>query len=108
MWSVLFYINEDGTSPVRDFLTSLDVKTQSRFAWSIEKLQERNIRAREPLVRHLEGQLWELREESNKGIYVLIYSFLPDQRIIFLHGFRKNAQETPRHEIEIALKRYDL
>lgn len=59
-WVVVFYIDENGYSPVREFLQSLDLKTSARFDWSIEQLRIRNIRAQEPLVRHLEGKLWEL------------------------------------------------
>src|SRR5437667_114410 len=62
VWSVVFYTEDNGTCPVREFLVSLDAKTQVRFAWSIEQLRLRNVAAREPLVRHLDGKLWELVE----------------------------------------------
>ncbi len=107
MWTVVFYTEENGASPVREFLQRLDTKTQVRFAWSIEQLRVRNVMAREPLVCHLEGKLWELREESNTNIYRLIYFFFSGQRIVFLHGFQKKTQKAPRREIEIALLRLD-
>ena len=106
-WSIEFYIADDGQSPVRDFLAALDAKTQVRFAWSIEQLRLRNIQARPPLVRHLDGKLWELREESSTNIYRLLYVFFAGQRIIFLHGFQKKTQKTPRRELETALARLD-
>lgn len=104
-WTVVFYADEQGNEPVREFLNSLDLKTKARFDWSIEQLQMRNIRAREPLVRHLEGRLWELREESTTSIYRLIYFFFTGRRIVFLHGFQKKTQRTPRREIETARRR---
>jgi len=107
MWTVVFYTEDDGTSPVQEFLRSLDTKTQVRFVWSIEQLRVRNVMAREPLVRHLEDKLWELREESSTNIYRLIYFFFSGQHIVFLHGFQKKTQKTPRREIEIASKRLD-
>ena len=54
-WTVVFYREENGRSPVREFLMSLDMKTKACFNWSIEQLRIRNVRAQEPLVRHLEG-----------------------------------------------------
>jgi hypothetical protein len=57
VWTVVFYTEESGTSPVQDFLKNLDTKTQARFGWAIQQLCERNVKAREPLVRHLEGKL---------------------------------------------------
>jgi phage-related protein len=90
---------------VRGFLAGLDTKTQIRFAWSIEQLCLRNTQARPPLVKHLAGKLWELREESATNIYRVLYVFFTGQRIIFLHGFHKKSQKTPRREIDTALAR---
>ncbi len=56
-WTDESYLEADGTSPVDVFLDSLDLKTRARFRWSMEQLKVRNVRAREPLVRHLEGDL---------------------------------------------------
>jgi phage-related protein len=106
-WIVVFYVDENGFSSVREFLQSLDIKTQARFVWSIEQLRIRNAKAQEPLVRHLDGKLWELREESSTNIYRLLYFFFSGRRIVFLHGFQKKTQKTPRREIEIALQRMD-
>lgn len=106
-WSVVFYVDRQGNEPVREFLSSLDAKTRARFSWSIEQLRIRNVQAREPLVRHLEGKIWELREESQTNIYRLLYFFFAGQRIVFVHGFQKKTQKTPRREIEVALRRLD-
>jgi hypothetical protein len=78
-WVVVFYVEERGREPVREFLERLDLRTQARFAWSIEQLRIRNITAREPLVKHI--------------------------RILILHGFQKKSQKTPRFEIELAKRR---
>jgi hypothetical protein len=56
-WSVEFYLTADGAAPVAEFLDDLDPKTRARFAWSIEQLRIRNLRATPPLVKHLEGDL---------------------------------------------------
>lgn len=106
-WSIVFYLDDDGGSPVEAFLPGLDATTQRRFRWSIDQLRMRNVRAQAPLVRHLEGKLWELREESQTNIYRLLYFFFIGRRIVFLHGFQKKTQKTPRREIEIAQRRLD-
>jgi phage-related protein len=74
-WSAVFYTTEQGEKPVEDFLYSLDMKTQARFIWSINLLKEQNVRAREPLVKHIAGKLWELRRASNGNIYRVMYFF---------------------------------
>src|SRR5437763_12445650 len=98
-WQVVFYVDESGKSPVAEFLNTLDLRTQARFDWSIEQLRQRNIHAQEPLVRHLEGKIWELHRESNTNIYRLLYAFLSGRRILFLHGFQKRTQKTPKQDI---------
>jgi phage-related protein len=103
-WSIEYYVAENGKSPVREFLLGLDEKTQARLLQSFDWLKERNIHAREPLVKHIEGKLWKLREESNTNIYRVFYVFFAGKRIVLLHGFTKKTQKTPRGEIETALK----
>ena len=105
-WTIEFYLDERGEAPVAAFLDSLDLKTRARFRWSLEQLQVRNVRARAPLARHLEGDLWELREESQTNIYRIIYVFVSGRRIVLLHGFQKKAQKTPARELETARRRY--
>jgi phage-related protein len=106
-WSILFYVEDNGNRPVQEFLTSLDRKAQARFDWSIEQLRIRGAQAGEPLVRHIEGKIWELRRESDTNIYRLLYAFLPGKRILFMHGFHKKSAKTPRREIELATRRLE-
>ncbi|HZT35668.1 MAG TPA: type II toxin-antitoxin system RelE/ParE family toxin [Nitrososphaera sp.] len=105
-WTTELYEEADGSSPVEEFLDSLDKKTRARFRWSMEQLRVRNVKAREPLVKHLEDKLWELREESRTNIYRIIYFFFTGRRIVFLHGFQKKSQKLPAREMEIARRRY--
>lgn len=104
-WSSVFYVEDSGNSPVEEFLTELDERTQRRIRAAIEQLKLRNVQAREPLVRHLEGKVWELRVESRTNIFRLLYFFHKGRKIIFLHGFQKKTQRTPRGEIETANRR---
>jgi phage-related protein len=101
-WEIIFYTDEQGRSPIEEFLQSLDLKTQARFDWSIEQLRQLNVRAREPLVKHIEGKIWELRRASDGNIYRVMYFFYTGRQIVFLHGFQKKTQKTPKREIEIA------
>lgn len=104
-WTTEFYRDAEGSSPVGAFLDSLDVKTRARFRWSMEQLRVRNVLAREPLVRHLEDDLWELREESATNIYRVLYFFFTGRRIVFVHGFQKKTRRTPPGEIAVAARR---
>ena len=94
-WEVLFYRDENKREPVRDFLQGLDAKTQARFIGSIEQLRVRNISARYPLVKHIEGDIFELREESRTNIFRILYVLYIENRIVLLHGFQKRPRKLP-------------
>ncbi len=104
-WIIVFFVDDNGSRPVNEFLRGLDDQAQGRFIRSIEQLRLRNVRAREPLVRHLEGKLWELREESGTNSYRLVYFFFTGRQVVLVHGFQKKTRRTPRREIDVAERR---
>ena len=59
-WTVEYYVEDSGAVPVREFLKALEQQAYVRSLWSLEQLRQRNILAREPLVRHVAGKTWEL------------------------------------------------
>jgi phage-related protein len=104
-WVIEYYVEENGNIPVRNFLESLDEATYARLARSFERLRERNIFAKDPLVKHIQDKIWELRVESNTNTYRILYIFFSGKRIILLHGFSKKTQKLPQKELDIAKKR---
>jgi phage-related protein len=100
-WSVEF-LNEI----VRAELEALPKDTQARFlriAGVIETEGPENLRM--PLVRHLEGRLWEVRLKGRDGIARAAYVTALGRRVVVVRVFRKKTEKTPRHEIELALRR---
>ena len=104
-WSISFYEKDRYARPVKDFLQQLSRSEYEQVNVAISRLSELNITAREPLVRHVKGKLWELRARSHANTYRLIY-VLWDGQIVFLHGFLKKTRKTSHQEIEIARVRY--
>lgn len=103
-WRIEFY-REGNRSPVDEFLSDLDERTYLKFLASFAQLRDRNVLAREPLVRHIEGKVWELREQSQGNIYRIMYFAASGRRFVMLHGFQKKTQKTPRREIATAQER---
>jgi phage-related protein len=56
-------------------------------------------------VKHLEGQLWELRITGRDGISRAIYMTAQVKRVIVLRVFVKKTQKTPKSELELARQR---
>lgn len=60
---------------------------------------------REPLVKHLEGPLWEMRMKGKDGISRAIYVTARGRRVVVVRVFIKKTERTPRREIDLALQR---
>ncbi len=58
-----------------------------------------------PYVDHIEGALWEIRMKGADGIARALYVTAKGKRVVVVRVFVKKTHKTPRHEIELALKR---
>jgi phage-related protein len=99
----VFFRTDVGIEPVREWLLSLtkderkavgDDALKVQYCWPIGK----------PLVGNLGNGLWEVR--SGFGDRIARVIFCVEGRImVLLHGFVKKTQKTPRHELDLAMKR---
>ena len=60
---------------------------------------------REPHVRHIRGQLWEIRLKGKAGIARALYVTARKQRVVILRALIKKTEKTPVGEIALALQR---
>ena len=104
-WTVEFYVDIRGRSPVEDFVDSLQESEQAKVYNSLRLLREFGVQIEMPHARPLRGHspLWELRPFPNR----LIYFAHRGRRLIVLHGFRKQSRKTPQQEIQIAERRME-
>lgn len=106
-FEIQFYKDEKGKSPIEDFLIELGKRNRMLLVKTrngIEKLRHSDYH-KEPLSKHLEPGLWEIRIRERTDILRILYTFRKGQVIILLHGFIKKKQKTPIGELEIARKR---
>jgi phage-related protein len=59
----------------------------------------------EPHIKHLDGELWEVRMAGRDGIVRAIYVTASGERVVVVHAFSKKAQKPPRRALEIARSR---
>ena len=74
-----------------------------RISELIESVGLPNVK--EPHVRHVRGQLWEIRLKGNAGIARALYVTARAQRVVILRAFIKKTEKTPTGEIDLALQR---
>ena len=107
MFNIEFYSTADGVSELWDFLDDLQKKAvtnkdariqQKQITQYIQLLEDHGTRIGEPVTKHLEEDIWELRPGNNR----VLFFYHKDNTYVLLHQFRKTTQKTPRREIRKA------
>lgn len=105
MYSIKFYKDKNGKEPIKEYLQELGSRTDknSRINFNktrdyIKTLSEYGTRAGEPFVKHINGEIWELRPLKNR---ILFFAY-DGKQIILLSHFIKKTQKTPQREIDKA------
>jgi phage-related protein len=74
-----------------------------RISELIESVGLPNVK--EPHVRHIRGQLWEIRLKGKAGIARALYVTAREQRVVIVRAFIKKTEKTPAGEVDLALQR---
>jgi phage-related protein len=107
MFDVKFYEKADGSSPVRDLIDDLAKQANgnktarvrlNKMVSYIDALAKCGSLVGMPTVKHLVGDIWELRPFDDR----ILYFFAQNNTYILLHHFVKNTPQTPPREIEKA------
>jgi phage-related protein len=98
-WSVEFYADADGNSPVLDWYESLDEKTKAKLIWIFQLLEANGIELGMPYIKPLGDKLYEIRADVNRNAFRVVYFLYTGRRFILLHGFQKKTQKTPTKEL---------
>ncbi|MCB1754316.1 MAG: type II toxin-antitoxin system RelE/ParE family toxin [Gammaproteobacteria bacterium] len=87
-------------------LEALPKDMKARFSFIGRLIQSHGLeKIHEPHIKHLEGDLWEMRMKGKDGISRAIYVTARPKRVVVVRVFIKKTQKTPRREITLALKR---
>ena len=105
IYKIEFYAAADGKEVMAEFLDSLPPKHQAKAFREIDLLERFGSSLKEPYVKHIDGEIWELRIRFSSDISRIFYFTWNFNTIVLLHGFVKKTQKTPRGEIETAQKR---
>lgn len=105
VYSIKFYKDKDGKEPLKEYLKELGSRTDKNSRINFNKIRDYiktlsiyGTRAGEPFVKHIDGDIWELRPLRNR---ILFFAYDGEQ-IILLSHFIKKTQKTPKREIEKA------
>lgn len=108
-FQAVYYRAEDGSEPVGEFITGLDVKSQAALLRQIDRLNDLSDAVPHlpfPHSSQVEGELRELRCHMGAQHYRVLYR-RSKRLIVLLHVFPKKTGKLPKAEIELAKQRWD-
>jgi Phage-related protein len=105
VYEINFYRDAHGNEPVLEYLQDLSnrkgkdarIKLNKIYDY-IELLRQMGTLAGEPYMKHLQGEIWELRPIRDR----ILFAAWNGTSFILLHSFMKQTQKTPAREIEQA------
>ena len=103
-YEIIFYIDDKGQSPVKEFLNELKDQAKhnkisrqllEKMYFNISMLERLGTRAGLPYTKHIEDKIWELRPKD----YRILFFMWEENNIVLLSVFRKEKNKTPKREI---------
>ena len=107
MYELIFYHSRNGSSEIEAHLDTLAKEGETNKTSRINRekilsymqaLSLYGTRIGAPYVKHIEGDIWELRPLRNR----IFFFYWKDKRFVLLHHFIKKSQKTPAKEIQRA------
>lgn len=102
---IYFYKDKSGSRPVADYIIELKSKTDKESRVKLSKIQdyinalsEYGLQLKEPYIKHLDGDIWELRPLRDR----ILFAAWHNGSFVLLHQFMKKTPKTPKREIEKA------
>ena len=100
-----YFATESGRLPVREFIDSLDIKTQNKFFFVKGLLEEFGHKLPQPHAKYIGDEIFELRFMGREGAVRVLYFFFHHDKAIFTNGFVKKSNKTPEREKALAMER---
>lgn len=101
MHKIFFYRDRSGNEPVFEYLKELTAKTDKNSRINANKINDYieilrlyGTQAGEPYIKHLDGEIWELRPLRNRILFV---AWTGDGYVL-LHHFIKKTQKTHKQK----------
>ncbi|MBP5162928.1 MAG: type II toxin-antitoxin system RelE/ParE family toxin [Spirochaetales bacterium] len=105
MYSIVFFRDRKGNEPVADYIRELDARNDKeariklcKIRSYIKVLMKNGTYAGKPFVKHIDGDIWELRPLQDR----IFFAAWVNESFVLLHHFVKKSRKTPASEIRRA------
>jgi phage-related protein len=106
-WQLLYYVRQDGTKPVEEYIDKLSPSEQAKTFAFIEHLKEKGPDMHRPYADLLEDGIHELRIKLTGEQVRILYFFCYKDIIVLTNVFEKHIDKVPKSEIKVAKKNRD-
>lgn len=103
-WNIETYETESGEKIVDEFIKKQQPQAKAKIVHTVKLLKLYGNKLGLPHSKALGYGLYELRIRGKEELRI-IYCFTQRKTIYLLHGFKKQTQQAPLKELNIALKR---
>jgi phage-related protein len=104
-YNIFFYRDKNGKEPTLEYVRELKARKDKDSRIKAGKIQDyinylktAGTSAGEPYIKHLDGEIWELRPNRDR----LLFAAWDGKSFIILHHFIKKTRKTPQREIDKA------
>jgi phage-related protein len=104
-FKVFFYKDTHGREPILEYMRSLERRKDKESRIKVNKIKDYIIYLRqsgtaagEPYIKHIDGEIWELRPIRDR----IFFAAGEGDSFILLHYFMKKTRKTPQKEIDQA------
>lgn len=106
MQNKVLYYKTDTNNPVKEFINSLDIKTNAKILKVLRYMKSYGLESVSSYIKKLSGSpLWEIRILGKTNVRIL-FALYGKGTVWVLHGFIKKTNKTPRNDLKTALDRY--
>lgn len=103
-WRVIFYKDNDGNEPVKDFILEQSDETIGAILHVFDLLYRFDVFLGKPYVEKIEGKIWSLRIKHSSDYYRFLY-FATGKKFVLLHAVKKKGDRLSKQDIDMAKKR---
>ena len=105
-WQIIFYIDEEGNEPVKDFILGQPDGAIAEILHVFKLLRHFNITLGMPYVRKIDKSgIRELRIKHGSGIYRIFFFAYTGRKLILLHAILKKEDKIPENDKHLAIQR---
>lgn len=101
----VYFRTDSGRMPAKEFVDSLDQRSQQKFFEVVGLLENYGRSLPEPHSKYLKDEIFELRFSGIEGRIRILYFFYHEEKAVLTNGLVKKKGPVPKREIETARRR---